>query len=147
MTSSNIAFTTDTATMCVFDIARLKHRLTDDADWWSVPAAELAELNSGNAAFFGLGQDGTYQVRVVGALSEPVVTVNLQIPSGRVFVGAGEEVTSDGLEPECICGGAFVETGIGNFAVSAKMDESIIYLCFQRTAAINNAYQDLLRFT
>jgi Family of unknown function (DUF6386) len=145
MSSSNIAFTTDTATICVFDVARLKHRLTDDADWWSVPVAELAELNSGNAAFFGLGQDGTYQVRVVGALSEPAVTVNLQVPSGRVFVGAGEEVTSDGLEPECICGGAFVETGIGNFAVSAKRDGGTIYLCFERTEATTNTYRDLLR--
>ena len=51
-------FVTDTSTMCVFDIASLKHRLEDDADWWSIPDAELKEVNQGNVAFLNLGIDG-----------------------------------------------------------------------------------------
>ena len=27
------SFATDTATMCIFDVECLKHRLADDADW------------------------------------------------------------------------------------------------------------------
>ncbi len=68
-------FATDTATMCVYDIGALKHRLNDTADWWSLPSEELAEVNNGNAAFINLQSDGKYSVKfdenleAVGALA------------------------------------------------------------------------------
>jgi hypothetical protein len=34
-------FVTDTATMCIFDIACLKHRFDDDIDWWSTLTTNL----------------------------------------------------------------------------------------------------------
>ena len=48
MTREEFKFTTDTATIAVFDPERLHHRLTDSADWWSIPADEVAEINRGN---------------------------------------------------------------------------------------------------
>lgn len=111
-------FVTDTATLCVFDVASLRHRLSDDADWWSIPEDEIDEVNRGNAAFFGLGRDGLYQVEVVESLrtTDPV---RLIIPSGKVFIGAGEETTSDGLEPEGLRGG-FIQIDPGTYELHAK---------------------------
>lgn len=86
-------FVTDTATMCIFDIACLKHRLEDDVDWWSIPEAELAEVNRGNVAFLNLDSDGKYWFTFVNELQCPQVEMNLRAPSGRVFLGAAEEVT------------------------------------------------------
>lgn len=51
-------FTTDTATICIYDIDALKHRLNDDADWWSVEKDELEEVNKGNVMFVNIGNDG-----------------------------------------------------------------------------------------
>lgn len=111
-------FVTDTATLCIFDLAALKHRMDDDTDWWSIPADELAEVNLGNVAFVGLGGDGLYDVRILPAVSEPArLALKLACPSGRVFVGAGEEVTSEGLEPECVRGGTFVDLTPGSYVV------------------------------
>ena len=55
-----VEFVTDTATMCIFDPASLKHRLDDDCDWWSIADSELEEVNRGNVAFLNLGSDGVY---------------------------------------------------------------------------------------
>ncbi|MFK4304403.1 MULTISPECIES: DUF6386 family protein [unclassified Paenibacillus] len=52
--SSPFQFTTDTATLCVFDTEALKHRLDDEPDWWSIEEDELGELNQGNVALFNL---------------------------------------------------------------------------------------------
>ncbi|WP_431089630.1 DUF6386 family protein [Paenibacillus sp. 8b26] len=49
--SSPFQFTTDTATLCIFDTEALKHRLDDEPDWWSIEEDELGELNQGNVAF------------------------------------------------------------------------------------------------
>lgn len=108
-------FVTDTATLCVFDLEALKHRLQDDCDWWSVPTEELQEENKGNVAFVGLGSDGQFTIILSDELTKSGENVSflLSCPSGRVFIGAGEEVTGDGLEPEVIRGGAFVDVHPG----------------------------------
>jgi hypothetical protein len=116
MTTQRFEFVTDTATFCVFDFAALKHRLHDVGDWWSVPSDEVEEVNRGNVAFVGLGADGQYLVRVTDEMpSGKRVSVNLNVPSGRVFIGAGEEVTADGLEPECVRGGAIIVVDPGTY--------------------------------
>lgn len=53
---------TDTATLCLYDLAALKHRLEDTSDWWSIPVDELAEVNAGHCLFLNLGADGVYEV-------------------------------------------------------------------------------------
>ena len=119
MNVDHFTFATDTAVLCAFDPARLTHRLNDDADWWTVPTEELLEVNQGNVVFLGLGTDGIYSVSIVTDLSSPSTTTNLKVESGRVFIGAGEEVTSAGLEPEGLRG-VFVTLPIGNYTVSAS---------------------------
>lgn len=34
-----------------FDLVSLNHRVSDDADWWSIPEDELEEVNKGNVLF------------------------------------------------------------------------------------------------
>jgi hypothetical protein len=118
MTNQTFSFITDTATMCIFDLLALKHRLRDTPDWWSIEREELAEMNGGNVAFVGLGSDGEFSVvnNEDGNFENPV-TCHLNCPSGRIFVGAGEEVTSDGLEPECLRGGIFLVRPPGFYVV------------------------------
>lgn len=120
MTSEPFSFVTDTATMCAFDLKCLKHRLNDDADWWTTPDAELEEVNAGNVAFFGLGGDGRYEVSIVQALPDYQVKLNVRAPSGVLFIGAGEEVTSDGLEPKAVRGGSFVAVPPGSVTLFVK---------------------------
>jgi hypothetical protein len=127
------SFVTDTATLCVFDVAALSHRLGDDADWWSISSEALQEENAGNVAFVDLGQDGKYEVQRVTSL-EPTsgLQLHLSCPSGRVFVGAGEEVTSDGLQPECVRGGAFFHVCPGPYTLRiARVASAVIALAFQ----------------
>ena len=111
-------FVTDTSAMCAFDLGALRHRLDDDADWWSVPREELAEINAGNVAFINLGADGRYEAAIVEERQPGGVVVRLRCPTGRIFVGSGEEVTGDGVEPEAIRVGGFVEVAPGAWELS-----------------------------
>ncbi|MEQ9069928.1 MAG: DUF6386 family protein [Gimesia chilikensis] len=111
----DIEFVTDTATLCVFDLASLSHRLDDDADWWTVPGEELLEVNAGNVAFIGIGEDGKYILEISELLDDESCVVFLKCPSGQIFLGAGEEVTGEGLEPEAIRGGVFLTVVPGDY--------------------------------
>jgi len=119
-------FVTDTATMCNFDITCLKHRLDDEVDLWSTPDAELEEVNRGNVAFLNLGGDGRYSFTFVDEIKSPQVEMNLHVPSGRVFVGAAEEVTSDGLEPEAVRGGMFIDVQPGEYTLCVSRNDAEI---------------------
>jgi len=39
-----ISIQTDTATLVIYDLMSLKHRINDDVDWWSLPEDELEEI-------------------------------------------------------------------------------------------------------
>lgn len=145
MNSSNFKFVTDTSTLCVFDLECLKHRLDDDVDWWSIPSDELSEVNNGNVAFLGLGGDGEFVVKMVDRIENPKVRTNLKVPSGKVFVGAGEEVTADELEPECVRGGSFIDLKAGNYILLAKCENEVIELAFESGTEEKNNFEDLLR--
>jgi hypothetical protein len=127
MTNTKIIITTDTATLCVFDLCQLKHRLNDDADWWTTPDAELEEMNRGNVAFLNLGSDGTYEISLNTVHDPKSVQVCLKVGSGRVFVGAAEEVTSGGLEPEGLRG-VFVDLEPGTYLLGASRDGEVVRL-------------------
>lgn len=109
MRARSFKFVTDTSTLCVFDPTALRHRIDADADWWCwPPEVQVKELNAGNVAFIDLGRDGEHS----GSLSEePSGPCDLQVilscPSGCLFIGAGEEVTSEGMQPACARGGLF----------------------------------------
>lgn len=141
------SFVTDTATMCVFDLYALRHRLVDDVDWWSIQNEELSEVNQGNVAFVSLNDDGEYEVIVANELLDSDCEVNIRCPSGQVFIGAGEEVTSDGLEPECVRGGVFFNIPAGSYRVALKrLDSRKICLAFKvcESAPIN-AFKESLQ--
>lgn len=97
---------TDTATLAVFDPARLRHRRSAPADWWTWPPDVLADLNAGNVLPVDLGADGVYDVTVhldedrPPADSGPVVSGLVGCDSGALFVGPGEDITGGGLEPD-----------------------------------------------
>jgi len=142
-------FTTDTATICIYDIDALKHRLNDDADWWSVEKDELEEVNKGNVMFVNIGNDGKYRVEVidkdVNINNKNSVECNIKVPSGRVFIGAGEEVTSDGLEPECIRGGTFINLNHNNYLVTLyRCDDYLLYIKFEVTKEEKNSFVKML---
>ena len=139
------SFCTDTATLCVFDPAGLRHKLADDCDWWSIPVAELAAVNAGQAAFFNLGGDGAYALEVQAELAEPQACVHIAVVSGRVFIGAGEDVTGGGLEPDAACGGLFVDLPVGSYRIQARRDGARIGLAFLPDARDSNAFGDLVR--
>lgn len=130
--------TTDTATLCVFDLDAAKARLHDSADWWTTPETEILELNAGNVAFFGLGSDGVFVVHMVDDLPDAKAVVNLRAPSGRVFIGAGEEVSSDGLEPEGLRGGLFLDVDQGNYVVRAMRVRHDIFLSIRSGGSSQN---------
>ena len=126
-------FVTDTATMCIYDLAALKHRRFDTADWWSIRAEEISEVNQGNAAFINLGRDGTFVVVIESDMdSTEWLKCKLNVPSGNVFVGAAEEVTSAGLEPECIRGGKWLQVAPGAYVLSIGRIDDRIYLDLKR---------------
>jgi hypothetical protein len=145
MNNFNFKFVTDTSTLCVFDLGCLKHRLNDDVDWWSIPSDELSEVNNGNVAFLGLGGDGEFVVKLVGSIDNPKFRTNLKVPSGKVFIGAGEEVTADELEPECVRGGSFVDLKAGSYVLLAKFENGVIELAFESCTEEKNYFKDLLR--
>jgi hypothetical protein len=127
-------FVTDTATMCIYDLGALKHRLDDTADWWSIRSEEFLEINAGNVAFINLGGDGKFVVDTDSGLdSSGWLKCNLKVPTGKVFVGAGEEVTGDGLEPECIRGGGFLQVNPGIYVLSVGKISGRICMALKRS--------------
>ena len=71
--------------------------------------------------------------------------MSLNCPSGRVFVGAGEEVTGEGLEPEAIRGGAFIKLSPGWYSLRANSLGYTIALSFEALdGASGNDFTDLL---
>ncbi|MDN2710402.1 DUF6386 family protein [Janthinobacterium sp. SUN118] len=136
---------TDTATVCVFDPAGVRHKLADDCDWWSIPGAELAAVNAGQVAFFNLGSDGAYEIELLAELAAPHASVHLAVVSGRVFIGAGEDVTGGGLEPDTAYGGLFVDLPVGSYRVQARRAGDRIALAFLPDACGTNAFSELLR--
>lgn len=144
-------FITDTATMCVYDLGELKHRLDDTPDWWSISEDELAEVNAGNCLFFNLGQDGVYEVNWIEADvgmedGMPMAEVlYFRVSSGSVFVGAADDVTGDGLEPDHTCEGVFIELEPGSYACMAQREGNQIRLALSRSETGTNRLEDLIR--
>lgn len=141
------SFTTDTATLSIFDLVSLKHRVSDDADWWSIPEDELEEVNKGNVLFLNLGEDGQYTVRVVDNINENYKSLFLNVPSGKVFVGAGEDTSGGDLEPDGsdYMSGVFLIIDIGNYEVRFRRDCLDIVISFIKSSDNKNEESALIR--
>lgn len=144
-TGNAVTVVTGTATLCLFDPACLRHRLDDDCDWWSLPDAELAAVNAGQAAFLNVSADGAYEITWHAALLAPQASVHVAVVSGRVYLGAAEDVTGGGLEPDSACGGQFLDVPVGNYCLQARRDGACIHLALLPDARGSNAFDDLLR--
>ncbi|MGP2886174.1 DUF6386 family protein [Serratia marcescens] len=145
--NKTFSFTTDTATLSIFDLVSLNHRISDDADWWSIPEDELEEVNKGNVLFSNLGEDGQYMVRVVDNISENYKSLFLNVPSGKVFVGAGEDTSGGDLEPDGsdYMSGVFLILDIGNYEVRFRRDSLDIVISFIKSSENKNEESALIR--
>ncbi|AGB80883.1 hypothetical protein D781_0524 [Serratia sp. FGI94] len=143
----SFTFTTGTATLSIFDLVSLKHRVNDDADWWSVPEDELDEINKGNVLFLNLGEDGQYTVRVVDNIRESYASLFLNVPSGKVFIGSGEDTSGGDLEPDGsdYMSGMFFMLDIGSYEVKFKRESSDIVISFIKSSKNKNEKNELIR--
>ncbi|WP_307718144.1 DUF6386 family protein, partial [Enterobacter hormaechei] len=71
----------------IYDLVSLKHRVNDDAEWWSLPENEVEEINKGNVLFLNLGYDGVYKVLIKHDVDEYTGALFLKVPSVKVFIG------------------------------------------------------------
>ncbi|MBI0552028.1 DUF6386 family protein [Pectobacterium parmentieri] len=128
----NFNIFTDTATIVIFDLQSLKHRITDTANWWSIEEDEIDEINNGNAVFLNLGSDGEYLINIVESLNDYDDVAYINVPSGNIFIGAGEDTTGGDLEPDDInsVSGYFIKLPPENYAVRFKRVDSNIYISF-----------------
>lgn len=72
-----------------------------------------------------MGQDGEYNIKIVPDVEKEDGSLYLRFPSGQVFIGAGEDTTGGGLEPD---GTPSIQGGIvkflpGNYHVKYKKME------------------------
>jgi hypothetical protein len=117
----------DTATLAVFDPARLRHRLTDPADWWTWPPSVLPELNAGNVLAFHLGSDGVYSISIHLDEDRPTIDTSPTVKglvgcdSGTLFIGPGEQISGGGVEPDQSFGGLFLPIASGVYRVHVAM--------------------------
>ncbi|WP_350307673.1 DUF6386 family protein [Photorhabdus viridis] len=140
-------FTTDTATLAIFDLQAIKHRITDTPDWWSIPDDELKEVNEGNIAFFGLRDDGGYIIEIIDNIEQPDISLNIKAPSGKIFIGAGEDTTGGDLEPDDseYISGKKISLEKGNYLILLKKNENNIQISFIKSQYFLNNLQEPIR--
>ncbi|MGC5774005.1 DUF6386 family protein [Paenibacillus pabuli] len=140
---------TDTAALCLYDLAALKHRVEDTPDWWSIAEDELAEVNAGNCLFLNLGEDGQYEVQWsledAGKEVETAQVYYLRVPSGNVYLGAAEDVTGGELEPDESCGGVLLQLPPGNYACMVSRETNQIWVTIKPSLQSENSLNDLIR--
>ena len=138
---------TDTATISIFDLQAIRHRLADSPDWWSIVEDEIQEINNGNIIFLGVGDDGKYDVQITDEQERESGVLNLNVPSGKVFVGAGEDTTGGGLEPDGAASiqGRVIELKPGPYQVMFKKVADLIIISFRASTAVGNKLDQEVR--
>ena len=111
---------TETATVVIYDLEALAHRVDDDVDWWADPEPELQELKDRNLLILGVQADGFYDLDV--SIGEPSdhQKFSLRFPSGMVFIGPGDVITGGGLQPNGHEGGFIISVEPGDYIVSVR---------------------------
>lgn len=139
-----ISIQTDTATLVIYDLMSLKHRINDDADWWSLPEDEVEEINKGNLLFLNLGDDGAYKVHIKNDVDEYTGSLFLSVSSGKVFIGAGEDVTGGDLEPDDsdAISGEFISLDPGSYEVKYKKQGSDVLVSFTKATITGNSLEE-----
>jgi hypothetical protein len=140
--------TTDTATIVLFDPECMRHRLNEDADWWSLPQEELLEVNRANAAFMNVSANECYALELVPheEFADADVEFFVRNTSGRFFFGAGEMMSSVGLEPEAEYGNVFFDAAPGSYLVRARQRAGTVTVSIKSTnLEASNSFDDLVR--
>ena len=79
-------------------------------------------------------------------LHSPQVAMALRAPSGRIFLGSAEEVTADGLEPEGLRGGMFIDVQPGDYILHVSRNGTEIAVSLNLTdSSSRNAFGSLIR--
>ena len=122
----------------------LKRRINDDADWWSLPEDEVEEINKENLLFLNLGDDGAYKVHIKNDVDEYTGSLFLSVPSGKVFIGAGEDVTGGDLEPDDsdAISGEFISLDPGSYEVKYKKQGSDVLVSFTKATITGNSLEE-----
>ncbi|KOY15831.1 DUF6386 family protein [Paenibacillus xylanivorans] len=140
---------TDTAALCLYDLAALKHRVEDTPDWWCIAEDELAEVNAGNCLFLNLGEDGQYEVQWSlddsGKEVETALVYQIHVPSGTVYLGAADDVTGGELEPDESCGGVLLQLEPGNYACIVLRENKQIWITIKPSLQSENSLSGLIR--
>lgn len=131
-------FYTSTATVVVYDLEGLRHRLDDDVDWWADPQAEMDELNQRNLLIVGLGFDGFYELDIAEEVDFPR-SYSLHFPSGKIFIGPGEALTGGGAEPDETCDGIFLDLAPGDYKVGVTLSDDQLRIGVIRSETFDNA--------
>ena len=72
--------------------------------------------------------------------------MNLHVPSGHLFVGAAEEVTAEGLEPEAVRGGMFIDVQPGEYTLRVSRSGTEISLSLHLAhSSKRNEFDSLIR--
>ena len=138
------SFHTSTATVVIYDLESLKHRLDDEVDWWADPQAELDEINARNLLIVGLGFDGFYDLDIIEE-ERDAASYSLRFPSGKVFIGPGEALTGGGDEPDESCSGVFLNVTPGDYKVAVGRSDDQLRISVTRSVAFENAVFEPIR--
>lgn len=138
MAQYSCLISTDTATICIFDLVAIQYRKDDVGDWWSIPRDREVEIVKRSALFIDVGDDGNYQVEVVQNPAEGMLEFCLASPSGKAFVGPGEEMSGAGFEPTGEWGGIFIPVDGPYQRVSVVRRRDAIYLNMRPTEPFEN---------
>ncbi|WP_296613398.1 DUF6386 family protein [Sphingomonas sp.] len=129
---------TDTATICIFDLAAMAHRKDDVGDWWSLWQNREVEIKDGNALFLNVGDDGAYRIEVTQREGISLPGYCLATPSGIIFIGPGEEMSGGGFEPDGKWGGFFFAVNAPHQKVSISRDGNAISVNLQASQPFEN---------
>ncbi|WP_417649705.1 DUF6386 family protein, partial [Enterobacter hormaechei] len=101
---------------------------------WSLPEDEVEEINKGNVLFLNLGDDGVYKVLTKHDVDEYTGALFLKVPSGKVVIGAGEDVTDGDLQPDDsdVISGELIILESGSYEVKYKKQSSEVLISFTK---------------
>lgn len=136
--SNNNTIYTGTATIVVYDLEALRHRLDHEVDWWASPSDEVLELNARKLLILGVGADGFYNLDITEErLGQNAFS--LRFPSGRVFIGAGEMLTGGGGEPDSDTPGVFLDLAPGDYQVGIERSDDLLRISVAPSAPFENS--------
>lgn len=138
---------TDTATICIFDLTAMAHRKHDIGDWWSISRNRVAEIQNRNSLFIELGNDGTYQVVISSGEEVETEAFCLATPSGTIFIGPGEEMSGGDFEPDGKWGGFFISVEGSYQKVRVRRDGNTITIDIRQTVPFENEPVDAIMLT